>query len=57
MRNENNLLWKTARPAPAIAADLRSQAKQAHWTVVGPNFIALQFCSPGRAFDAAVAAH
>lgn len=25
----------------AIAADLRSQAKQAHWTVVGPNFIAL----------------
>jgi len=27
--------------AVAIAADLRSQVKQAHWTVVGPNFIAL----------------
>ncbi len=25
----------------ATAADLRSQVKQAHWTVVGPNFIAL----------------
>jgi starvation-inducible DNA-binding protein len=25
----------------AISADLRSQVKQAHWTVVGPNFIAL----------------
>jgi len=25
----------------ALAADLRSQVKQAHWTVVGPNFIAL----------------
>ena len=25
----------------ALAADLYSQIKQAHWTVVGPNFIAL----------------
>lgn len=25
----------------ALASDLRSQVKQAHWTVVGPNFIAL----------------
>jgi len=25
----------------AVAADLRGQVKQAHWSVVGPNFIAL----------------
>jgi starvation-inducible DNA-binding protein len=25
----------------ALAADLRGQVKQAHWSVVGPNFIAL----------------
>ena len=30
----------------ALAADLYSQLKQAHWTVVGPNFIALH-----RLFD------
>jgi starvation-inducible DNA-binding protein len=30
----------------AVAADLRSQVKQAHWNVVGPNFIALH-----RLFD------
>ncbi len=30
----------------ALAADLRSQVKQAHWNVVGPNFIALH-----RLFD------
>ncbi len=30
----------------AVAADLRSQVKQSHWTVVGPNFIALH-----RLFD------
>ena len=39
----------------ALAADLYSQIKQAHWNVVGPNFIALH-----RLFDeqaAAVLAH
>lgn len=30
----------------AIASDLRSQVKQAHWSVVGPNFIAIH-----RLFD------
>ena len=39
----------------ALAADLRSQVKQAHWNVVGPNFIALHHLFDEQA--AILAAH
>ena len=34
-------LVETLNHHVAMGADLRSQVKQAHWNVVGPNFIAL----------------
>ena len=40
-RPQRNQLAERLNHHVAMAADLRSQVKQAHWNVVGPNFIAL----------------
>jgi starvation-inducible DNA-binding protein len=40
-RTQHNEVTERLNHHLALAADLYSQVKQAHWNVVGPNFIAL----------------
>src|SRR3982751_6583083 len=39
--DKRSVIIKILNQSLADAADLKSQAKQAHWNVKGPNFIAL----------------